>query len=332
MALHDTPGLSVAYRAANGDVRTAVFGDAHNASGDPGAPPLSPTTLFQAGSVSKPVAALAYLMSDLAERTLDADVRPALAGLIELPRETTAAELLTHTAGASLHGFGGYPPGAPLPSIDDIVRGTPPANSGPITFETPGEWRYSGGGYMVWQAWLERTAHIDLPTFVRERLLVPAGASRSHFTHPLPRGERDAACGSDPARLGSSCRFLYPEAAAAGLWTTPTDLACIAGYVATQRPDVLVRVASRAEVVPSYPQRQGVGLLHRRANGLNERDGRMFEHSGVNYGFCTQWLFFSDGRAIAAMDNGCRGAAFRAARALCRELGWTCAGANLGLR
>ncbi len=332
MTTFPTPGVTVAYRGADGIVHTAVFGNANNASFDPNAPPLSPTTLFQAGSVSKPISALAYLMSTFADATLPVDIRPSVANLVAPPYAITPTMLLTHTAGTSVHGFGGYAPGLPLPNVDQIVEGAPPANSAAVTFGSPGAWAYSGGGFMLWNAWLDRRSGTSLPTFVHDALFVPAGATRSSYQQPLAAAEHDAACGKDPNRLPGVCRNNYPEYAAAGLWTTPKDLTCMGGYVATQRADALARVTSRAITIPNYPQKQGLALRHRPANGVDETQGHFFEHSGVNFGFCTQLLFFSDGRAIATMDNACQGVSYLAARAMCRELGWPCAGGNLAVR
>ncbi len=332
MTMFTTPGVSVAYRDVSGVVHTAVFGNSNAAPFDPSAAPLSATTTFQAGSVSKPVAALAYLLSDLAAPTLGTNVQTALAPLVRLPYGVTPTMLLSHTAGTSLHGFTGYRPGLPLPTTDQIVLGADPANSAAITFGPTGTWLYSGGGYQVWEAWLERASSRPLPAFVRDQLLVPATALRSNYAHPQPATEHDAACGYDPTRLSGICRLNQPEYAAAGLWTTPRDLACIGGYVATRRPDALARVLTRNIAIAGYPQRQGLGLRHRPANGVNEDDGHFYEHSGVNYGYCTQFAFFSDGRALATMDNACRGAAFLAARSLCRVLRWPCAGADMRVR
>lgn len=323
-----TPGLSLAVREADGSIHAAVFGESYNTAFDPAAPPLSPSTLFQAGSISKPVSASAYLLTETAEATRSMDIRPTVASLVAPPYAITPMDLLSHTAGTSVHGFGGYAPGLALPTVDQIVLGIRPANSPPVTFGSPGPWLYSGGGYLLWEAWLERNARRDLPSLVRERLFVPAGVTRSTYQQPLPASEHDAACGLDATNLPGRCRNVMPEYAAAGLWTTPTELTCIAGYLTSRRSDVLSRVQTRAVAISGYPQRQGLGFRHRAANGVDESAGHFYEHSGTNYGFCSTLVFFSDGRAIAAMDNSCAGVSAVVVRALCRRLGWTCAGPN----
>lgn len=327
-----TPGVTLAVRELDGTVHTAVYGTAFNSSFDPAAPALSASTLFQAGSISKPISATAYLFTDALDGTRGVDLRPAVASLVTPPYAITPNDLLTHTAGTSVHGYGGYLPGLRLPSVDQVVLGVSPANSLPVTFGTPGPWLYSGGGLMLWEAWLERVSGRDLPSYVRDRLFVPAHATRSNYAHPLPATEHDAACGLDPVMLPGVCRRNMPESAAAGLWTTPTDLVCMAGYAATRRADTLTLVQSRAVPIAGYPQRQGLGWRHRPANGVDETAGHFFEHSGTNYGFCSSLVFFSDGRSIAVMDNGCAGVAAVVVRALCGRLGWTCSGANFAAR
>ncbi len=321
MAEYYTPGVSVAYSMGDGVVHTAVFGESNSAA------TLGPTTLFQAASMSKPISAVAYLMSDIVDATLDADIGPTIQDLLTLPYVVTPADLLSHTAGASGHGYGGYAPGQPLPSVDQIVLGSGPANHEPVSFSNPGPWDYSGPGYMVWQAWLERTIDGDLATFVHDKLFVPANVTRSNFGQPLSASEQDAACGYDPNLSG--CANVYPELAAAGLWTTPSELTCLGNYLAAMHPDVLDRVTSHSEVVTGYPQRQGLGFMHRPANGVDESEGHFFEHGGANYGLCGHVAFFDDGRAVAAMDNSCEGGSPIAIGVLCRELSWPCAGPNL---
>ena len=329
--MRPTPGLSVAVREADGTVHTAVFGNAFNTAYDASAPPLSPSTLFQAGSISKPISTLAYLMSDFADATRDVDIRPAIATLLVPPYAVSPSDLLSHISGASVHGFTGYAPGLPLPTLDQIVLGRSPANNLAVTFSSRGAWLYSGGGIILWQDWLERRIHEPMPTMVHDLLFAPASATRSRYTQPLPATEHDAACGSDPILLPGICRNVYPESAAAGLWTTPADLACIAGYATTER-NALTRVVSRTVPISGYPQVQGLGFRHRPANGVDETAGHFYEHGGVDYGFCSQLAFFSDGRAIVVMDNACAGdtgLVVTVTRTLCVNLGWTCSGVNL---
>ncbi|MEJ8629696.1 serine hydrolase [Sphingomonas sp. I4] len=72
--------------------------------------------MFQAGSISKPVTALAALRLVQRHRlSLDGDVNARLKGW-KLPvppgAPVTLRELLAHRAGTTVHGFPGYPAGA----------------------------------------------------------------------------------------------------------------------------------------------------------------------------------------------------------------------------
>lgn len=115
-------------------------------------------TMFQAGSISKPLAAMAALkLVEQGKLKLDADVNTELTSwkLPESPAEegakVTLRELLTHTAGTTVHGFPGYAVGEPVPTLVQVLNGEKPANTAAIRVETkPGtKWNYSGGGYTI---------------------------------------------------------------------------------------------------------------------------------------------------------------------------------------
>jgi hypothetical protein len=117
-----------------------------------GGPPVTAKTLFQAASISKPVTALAVLrLVQAGKLDLDTDVNGYLKSW-KIPENTfteehpvTLRELLTHSAGVTVHGFPGYASGAPIPTLTQVLNGTPPANSPAIRVDTtPGTaWRYS---------------------------------------------------------------------------------------------------------------------------------------------------------------------------------------------
>ena len=122
--------------------------------------PISPETLFQAGSIGKllvAVGALHYVERGALE--LDGDVNRSLVSWKVPESEFTATEkvtlrrLLSHSAGMTVAGFQGYAQGEEVPDLRQVLGGTPPANSPPIRVgAVPGKvYRYSGGGYVVVQ-------------------------------------------------------------------------------------------------------------------------------------------------------------------------------------
>ena len=117
-------------------------------------------TMFQAGSISKPLAALAALrLVQNGKLSLDADVNTFLTSWkfpgdpIAGGKPVTLRELLTHTGGTTVHGFPGYASTEPVPTLVQVLNGEKPANTARIRSEQPPgkEWNYSGGGYTIMQ-------------------------------------------------------------------------------------------------------------------------------------------------------------------------------------
>ena len=199
-------------------------------------PPVTGRTLFQAASISKPVFALGILrLADTGRVKLEANVNDYLTTWkvpdSPLTRQTpvTLRALLSHTAGINGQGFRGYEQKAALPTLSQILDGTPPANNSPVRVDTrPGtRFRYTGGGYVVAQAALQDVTGQPATRFLQESVLRPLGMKASTFEQPLPASR--AAEIAIPYRADGSPveggPRVYPELAAAGLWTTPSDLA-----------------------------------------------------------------------------------------------------------
>ncbi|HSA54795.1 MAG TPA: serine hydrolase domain-containing protein [Gemmatimonadaceae bacterium] len=301
--------------------------------------PVDTTTLFQAGSISKPVAAIAALR--LAERgrlDLDADVNRHLkswtlpASRYTRSTSVTTRRLLTHTAGLSVWGFPGYAPGRPVPTLLEVLNGQPPANTPAIRNDTiPGHrWLYSGGGYTVLQQLLIDVTGRPFPDLARDLVLAPLGMARSTYENPLPLARVGGAAAGHDGR-GETIpgkRYTYPEMAAAGLWTTPSDLARFA---------LAVQQGARAAASPLSPQlvrglltpdtlltiggnHWGLGLTID-GSGAAER----FGHSGADAGFIAQMVAFRHtGKGAVIMTNGQRGGALiqEILRAVATEYAW----------
>lgn len=197
--------------------------------------PVSGRTLFQAGSVSKPVAAVAALaLVQRGKLSLDAPANAVLRSW-QLPETqwtqatpVTLRRLLSHTAGTSVHGFQGYAAGENLPTLQQVLDGQPPATSPPVRVVEPpgGAYRYSGGGYSIAQQMMIDATNVPFAQIAARELFRPLGMSRSSFLQPLPAAAGPVAQPHDekgePLPGGA---HVYPELAAAGLWTTAEDLA-----------------------------------------------------------------------------------------------------------
>jgi CubicO group peptidase (beta-lactamase class C family) len=196
----------------------------------------TPDTLFQAASLSKFVAAIgAMRLVDQKRLALDDDVNSSLtswrvpANILDKDHPVTLRGLLSMTAGVGVMGFLGYELGAPLPTLTQILDGTPPANSAPVTvIGVPGSsYHYSGGSYEIAEALMVDTLHTPFVEAMDELVLRPAAMIHSTFAQPLP-DELKAKAASGHLADGTEVEggfHVFPEHAAAGLWSTPTDIA-----------------------------------------------------------------------------------------------------------
>lgn len=309
MAENNVPGVSVAV-FRKGEIEWARgFGLADKDEGRP----VTPETLFQAASISKPVAAVAALsLVEEGRLDLDEDVNLELTSWkvpsneLTEQQPVTLREILSHTAGLTVHGFPGYEQGSEIPTPVEVLKGE--GNTAPILVDLlPGsEWRYSGGGYTVMQQLLVDVVGKPFPEIIRERVLEPAGMSRSTYQQPLPAeraGEASSAYDADGKGIPGKWH-IYPEMAAAGLWTTPSDLARFA--IAIQKslagePGGILSQAMAHEMLEPGLQQWGLGPSI-------EWDGLNFGHGGSNRGFrCGFTASLKDGWGIAIMTNGARG-------------------------
>lgn len=304
-----------------------------------GGAPADTASLFQAASVSKPVAVLGALL--LAERgglSLDADVNTYLRSWRVPENAHTAREkvtlrrIMSHSAGLTVHGFPGYAAGAPVPTTVQVLDGQAPANTGPVRVDTlPGSLlRYSGGGMTVMQLMLEDVTGRPFPAFLRETVLLPLGMTHSSYDYDVP-AELQPRIARAHDRQGAPIAggwHRYPEMAAAGLWTTPSDLA---------RFLLAVQGASRGQasgpVSPALARQMLTMQKGENGNGyglglaLNAAGtpGANFGHSGSNRGYRAQMILFSEtGDGAVVMTNSETGAevVVEVMRSLAREYGW----------
>ncbi|MCV2418979.1 serine hydrolase domain-containing protein [Paucibacter sp. DJ2R-2] len=310
MKHYGVPGLSITVIDKNGLAWTRVYGLADREAGLP----VRPDTLFQAASISKPVAAVAALtlvqegklaLQEPVNARLKAWRIPDNAWTAQVP--VTLAHLLSHTGGLTVHGFGGYAPGQTLPDVTAVLDGKPPANSDAVRVnQLPGQaFRYSGGGYTVAQLLMSEADGRPFAELMQRRVLGPLGMAESTFAQPLPAPllARAAAGVLPDGRAVLGKRHSYPELAAAGLWTTSQDLARFAlGVQAAWRGDKTA-LLSTPMVKDMLSQRAGSG--YGLGFGLPEEEGEVyFAHGGWNEGFCASLMAHpSAGVGMAIMIN-----------------------------
>ncbi|MET9883268.1 amino acid adenylation domain-containing protein [Streptomyces sp. NPDC006430] len=299
MAELGVPGLSLAVVS---DARlNAAWG--YGVTVADGAAQVTPDTPFQAGSVSKHVAALAALrLAGQGRLDLDAGVRTYLTSW-RLPGEgrsahVTVRQLLGHTAGLTFARYGGYARTEQPPSLLDVLEGRPPATTSAVRVQaSPGEaFRYSGSHYTVLQQLLTDLTGQPFPELMVELVLDPLGMTGSSFAPAFPEsGRHGPAHGHTHTAvpLPGGWRVI-PELAAAGLWTTPADLARLA-------LDVHGALRGEPSVVLTRPLAEQLLLDRGSGYGLGcivDPQGPVFGHSGETDGY----------RCLTVMDAGRRSA------------------------
>ena len=292
---------------------------------------ITPTTLFQAGSISKPVAALGALrLVQAGQLSLEEDVNGKLKSWKVPDNEFTKVErvtprrLLSHMAGLTVHGFPGYDVNERMPSAVEVLDGQ--GNTAPVRVNlVPGStWRYSGGGYTVLQLLMTDVTGQSFPEYMRLQVLQPLGMNNSTYQQPLPAewAARTATGYYQDRREVPGRWHVYPEMAAAGLWTTPTDLAkyAIGVQQALAGKSKLLSADMARQMLTE--QKNGYGL------GLAVADsGRTlrFSHNGRDEGFDAFLVAYAetgDGLVIMINANDNSRAISRIMNFIARKYDW----------
>lgn len=283
--------------------------------------PVEVTTAFQAASISKPVMAMAAVrLAQEGRLSLDQNINSLLKSWrvpeSELTRvqPVTPRSLLSHTSGSDDgFGFPGYDPDAPRPTVPQILNGEAPSNVGAVRFVRPpftGQ-KYSGGGTEIMQLALTDLTGQPFAELMRQKVLDPLGMTASSYEQP-PTGEiaeRTARAHDGGGKAMGAKWHVYPEQAAAGLWTTPTDLAKVAieAQRAIQGPAgrVLSQASAREMIAPTGMGPFAVGFMVEKRG-----EGWYFMHSGGNWGFrCDLVAHVRKGYGVVVMTNGDNGGA-----------------------
>lgn len=280
---------------------------------------IDENTLFQAASISKPVFAVAVMR--LVERgilDLDEDVNKYLSSW-KVPEndgwqpKITLRQILSHTAGTTVHGFGGYNVNDEIPSTIQVLDGVSPSNSETVKVDViPGlKYRYSGGGFTIAQQVLVDVFRRPFYEIMKELVLEPLEMKNSTYEQPISFTHRNnIACGYGEAGDEVEGMYhIYPEMAAAGLWTTPSDLAKLGlelQHILNGKKDGILKVESVREMLKSQndiTSEVSMGIGFHLFKGKDENFS-IFEHSGMNCGFESKFIFSTEnGTGFIIMIN-----------------------------
>jgi len=276
--------------------------------------PVTPAILFEPGSISKSLNAVGVLKL-VRDKKLDlyTDINVYLTSWkfpydsVSKGRKITLAQLLSHSAGLTVHGFPGYDLTAPIPTVPQILDGTPPANTPAVrSLAAPGTLtKYSGGGTTIAQLVISDVTHQPYDVFMYEQVLKPIGMIHSFYTQPPPEQKRHL-CASGYHADGSPVRHkfhVYPEQAAAGLWMTPSDLCnyIIEIQLAYQGKSakVLNRKMTKLLLTPYNDKAAALGVFVQQYGNTG-----YFQHSAGNDGFSGQYFgSLEGGNGVAVFIN-----------------------------
>jgi CubicO group peptidase (beta-lactamase class C family) len=301
------PGLSIAV-VSNGEIEWAKgYGLADKNENRP----VDAETMFLAGSISKPIAAVrTHQMVEQGKFSLDSNVNEYLTSWQLPDNEFTANEkvtlrrILNHTAGLTVWGFPGYDYGDTIPTVVEVLDGKGNTDSIRV-YKVPGEsWMYSGGGYTIMQLAISDTEETSFPETMQQHVLDPMGMQKSTFENPLSkayhiiaatgyRGNGDEVEGKWP---------IYPEMAAAGLWTTPSQLIQYAieiQKIHQTKADGILKYETVEEMLIPGMNNHGLGP------GIGEYT---FGHGGADEGFRADMTAWKEKpNAIVIMVNSDNG-------------------------
>jgi CubicO group peptidase (beta-lactamase class C family) len=319
-AHYKVPGVSVAFMR-NGQLAWTMQSGVKDVTTELA---VDEDTVFQAGSISKPAFA-AVLMKYRQDNPidLDTDVNNLLTSWALPEHEWTGQEavslrrLLSHTAGTTVHGFPGYASGEPVPTLQQVLEGTAPANTTAVVFDIkPGaRMRYSGGGTTLAQLALQDVANEPLPTMSQRLLFKPLGMTRSGFDQPLTTNlSNNMATPYDgdgsPIKGGA---HTYATLAAAGMWSTPSDMLKFASSLRSaylgQKTDWISQATAQEMLTNNTPSIEppnvGIGFFINMDDNGNILG---FGHGGADAGFMSQlYIELDTGNGYAIMTNGNNG-------------------------
>lgn len=311
MVHYGVPGVSIAV-INNGKIEwSKTYGVMDKESKSP----VTSKTLFQAASISKPVTAYGALtLVEQKKVALNEDINNFLKSWkladneFTKEKKVTIKNLLNHSAGITVHGFLGYSTDLEVPTLIQVLNGTPPANSDPAVVDKVPETsaRYSGGGYNIIQQMMIDVEGATFPEIMNRLVLQPLEMTNSTYNQPLT-GEQLASAATGYLPDGSMVkgkRHTYPEMAPAGLWTTAEDLAKFAVNIQETLKDKshkgLSKEMTTLMLTPFVEDYSGLGIF------LNKKkDDVYFEHGGWNEGFSSQLIAHKDkGYGVVVLTNG----------------------------
>ncbi len=263
--------------------------------------PVTPSTLFIPGSISKTFNAVGILkLAQDNKLNLNTDINTYLKSwkfpydTISSGKKITLMHLLSHSAGLSFHGSDGYSRTAKIPTLQQILDGQPPASSLSIRSEfEPGLYhQYSNGGIVITQLLVTDITQQPYEKFMYYNVLKPLGMTNSFFNQPPPKDKWPLIAtgyNEDGTELATKYNII-PEQAAGGLWTTPSEVSkfIIETQLALEGKSskLLSTEMTKLQLTPTVDEVSALGVFidKRKNTKYFTHDARNYGYSGVYYG------------------------------------------------
>ena len=309
--------------------------------------PVTTETMFSAGSISKFLMAVTALkMVDSGQIELEKPINNYLTTWKIAENDFTKTTpitlrmLLSHSAGTSQTSYFGFTPTQPLPTIMEILSGAKISETRPVVVnsEPNKEFRYSGGGSMIAQLALMDVSKKSFSNLTQEIIFDKLGMNNSTFIQPVPaKFAKQISWAYSYASWFKGMPYVYPQQAAAGLYTTPTDLAKF--FIDIQKSylgkgEILSQAVTKKMLMPqqnvsdgTYKEQIGIGpFLIQRTDNKDPR-GVFFEFTGVNAGFLAYGMASVEGGngVIVMLNSGDNqnGIGKEIRRAVAKVYNWT---------
>ncbi len=274
---------------------------------------VTTATRFQAASISKSLNSLGVMkLVEKGKLDPEADINNYLRNWkfpydsVSKNKKINTYQLLSHTAGLGIHGFPGYGVTDTLPTLLQVLDGKNPANTKAVRsqFEPGKRFQYSGGGTSISQLIVTNITGRDYAAYMQAEVLTPLGMTNSSYLQPPAKGAALATGYYGNGEPVSGKYHIYPEQAAAGLWTTPTDLAkyiieCQLAYEGRSKK-VLSPALMKKRMTAYLDSAFALGVFIENRGGIS-----YFNHNGGNEAFvCTYYGSLEGGNAVVIMENG----------------------------
>ena len=286
--------------------------------------PVTTETMFSAGSISKFVMAVTALkMVEEGKIDLEKPINNYLMSWKIAENDFTKKMpvslkmLLSHSAGTSQSSYFGFTPNQPLPTIVEILSGAKISETRPVVVnsEPNKAFRYSGGGSMIAQLALMDVSKQSFSNLTQQVIFDKLGMKNATFEQPVPlKFKKQSSWAYSSASWFKGMPYVYPQQAAAGLYTTPTDLAKF--FIDIQnsyigKGKILSQSMTQKMLAPqqnvsdgSYKEQIGIGAFLIQRTDNKDPNGVYFEFTGVNAGFLAYGIgSIAGGNGVIIMLN-----------------------------